>query len=160
LFNAGVRPALNVGISVSRVGGNAQIKAMKRVAGPLKLELAMFRELEAFAKFGSDLDKSTMQQLRRGARLTEILKQQQYSPVTLERQIALVFAATNGYLDEIPVENCREFENEFLELMETKHKALLFSIVEVKDITDSIKKDLNEVLTSFTERFKAIRGIN
>lgn len=160
LFNAGVRPALNVGISVSRVGGNAQIKAMKRVAGPLKLELAMFRELEAFAKFGSDLDKSTMQQLRRGARLTEILKQQQYSPVTLERQIALVFAATNGYLDEIPVENCREFENEFLELMETKHKALLFSIVEVKDLTDSIKKDLNEVLASFTERFKAIRGIN
>jgi F-type H+-transporting ATPase subunit alpha len=160
LFNAGVRPALNVGISVSRVGGNAQIKAMKRVAGPLKLELAMFRELEAFAKFGSDLDKSTMQQLRRGGRLTEILKQQQYSPVSLERQIALVFAATNGYLDEIPVENCREFENEFLELMETKHKALLFSIVEVKDITDSIKKDLNEVLTSFTERFKAIRGIN
>jgi len=160
LFNAGVRPALNVGISVSRVGGNAQIKAMKRVAGPLKLELAMFRELEAFAKFGSDLDKSTMQQLRRGGRLTEILKQQQYSPVTLERQIALVFAATNGYLDEIPVENCREFENEFLELMETKHKALLFSIVEVKDLTDSIKKDLNEVLTSFTERFKAIRGIN
>jgi F-type H+-transporting ATPase subunit alpha len=160
LFNAGVRPALNVGISVSRVGGNAQIKAMKRVAGPLKLELAMFRELEAFAKFGSDLDKSTMQQLRRGGRLTEILKQQQYSPVSLERQIALVFAATNGYLDEIPVENCREFENEFLELMETKHKALLFSIVEVKDITDSIKKDLNEVLTSFSERFKAIRGIN
>ena len=160
LFNAGVRPALNVGISVSRVGGNAQIKAMKRVAGPLKLELAMFRELEAFAKFGSDLDKSTMQQLRRGARLTEILKQQQYSPVSLERQIALVFAATNGYLDEIPVENCREFELEFLELMETKHKALLFSIVEVKDLTDPIKKELNEVLTSFTERFKAIRGIN
>ena len=160
LFNAGVRPALNVGISVSRVGGNAQIKAMKRVAGPLKLELAMFRELEAFAKFGSDLDKSTMQQLRRGARLTEILKQQQYSPVSLERQIALVFAATNGYLDEIPVENCREFEQEFLELMETKHKALLFSIVEVKDLTDPIKKELNEVLTSFTERFKAIRGIN
>jgi len=160
LFNAGVRPALNVGISVSRVGGNAQIKAMKRVAGPLKLELAMFRELEAFAKFGSDLDKSTMQQLRRGARLTEILKQQQYSPVSLERQIALVFAATNGYLDEIPVENCREFEIEFLELMETKHKALLFSIVEVKDLTDPIKKELNEVLTSFTERFKAIRGIN
>ena len=160
LFNAGVRPALNVGISVSRVGGNAQIKAMKRVAGPLKLELAMFRELEAFAKFGSDLDKSTMQQLRRGARLTEILKQQQYSPVTLERQIALVFAATNGYLDEIPVELCREFENEYLELMETNHKALLFSIVEVKDLNDQIKKDLNEVLSSFTERFKAIRGIN
>jgi len=160
LFNAGVRPALNVGISVSRVGGNAQIKAMKRVAGPLKLELAMFRELEAFAKFGSDLDKSTMQQLRRGARLTEILKQQQYSPVTLERQIALVFAATNGYLDEIPVELCREFENEYLELLETKHKALLFSIVEVKDLNDQIKKDLNEVLSSFTERFKAIRGIN
>ena len=160
LFNAGVRPAVNVGISVSRVGGNAQIKAMKRVAGPLKLELAMFRELESFAKFGSDLDKSTMQQLRRGGRLTEILKQQQYSPVSLERQIALVFAATNGYLDEIPLENCREFEDEFLELMETKHKALLFSIVEVKDITDSIRKDLNEVLTSFTERFKAIRGIN
>jgi F-type H+-transporting ATPase subunit alpha len=159
LFNAGVRPALNVGISVSRVGGNAQIKAMKRVAGPLKLELAMFRELEAFAKFGSDLDKSTMQQLRRGARLTEILKQQQYSPVSVDRQIALIFAATNGYLDEIPTEYAREFETEFLELMETKHKQLLSSIVEVKDLTDPIKKDLNAVLTSFTERFKSIRGI-
>jgi F-type H+-transporting ATPase subunit alpha len=160
LFNAGVRPALNVGISVSRVGGNAQIKAMKRVAGPLKLELAMFRELEAFSKFGSDLDKSTMQQLRRGARLTEILKQQQYSPVSVDRQIALIFAATNGYIDSIPLENVREFEDEFLDLMETKHKALLSSIIEVKDITDSIKKDLNEVLTSFSERFKAIRGIS
>jgi F-type H+-transporting ATPase subunit alpha len=160
LFNAGVRPALNVGISVSRVGGNAQIKAMKRVAGPLKLELAMFRELEAFSKFGSDLDKSTMQQLRRGARLTEILKQQQFSPVSVDRQIALIFAATNGYIDSIPLENVREFEDEFLDLMETKHKALLSSIIEVKDITDTIKKDLNEVLTSFSERFKAIRGIS
>lgn len=160
LFNAGVRPALNVGISVSRVGGNAQIKAMKRVAGPLKLELAMFRELEAFSKFGSDLDKSTMQQLRRGARLTEILKQQQFSPVSVDRQIALIFAATNGYIDSIPLENVREFEDEFLDLMETKHKALLSSIIEVKDITESIKKDLNEVLTSFSERFKAIRGIS
>jgi F-type H+-transporting ATPase subunit alpha len=160
LFNAGVRPALNVGISVSRVGGNAQIKAMKRVAGPLKLELAMYRELEAFSKFGSDLDKSTMQQLRRGARLTEILKQQQFSPVSVDRQIALIFAATNGYIDSIPLENVREFEDEFLDLMETKHKALLSSIIEVKDITDSIRKDLNEVLTSFSERFKAIRGIS
>ena len=160
LFNAGVRPALYVGISVSRVGGNAQIKAMKRVAGPLKLELAMYRELEAFSKFGSDLDKSTMQQLRRGARLTEILKQQQFSPVSVDRQIALIFAATNGYIDSIPLENVREFEDEFLDLMETKHKALLSSIIEVKDITDSIRKDLNEVLTSFSERFKAIRGIS
>jgi F-type H+-transporting ATPase subunit alpha len=160
LFNAGVRPALNVGISVSRVGGNAQIKAMKRVAGPLKLELAMYRELEAFSKFGSDLDKSTMQQLRRGARLTEILKQQQFSPVSVDRQIALIFAATNGYIDSIPLENVREFEDEFLDLMETKHKTLLSSIIEVKDITDSIRKDLNEVLTSFSERFKAIRGIS
>ncbi len=160
LFNAGVRPALNVGISVSRVGGNAQIKAMKRVAGPLKLELAMYRELEAFSKFGSDLDKSTMQQLRRGARLTEILKQQQFSPVSVDRQIALIFAATNGYIDSIPLENVREFEDEFLDLMETKHKSLLSSIIEVKDITDSIRKDLNEVLTSFSERFKAIRGIS
>jgi F-type H+-transporting ATPase subunit alpha len=160
LFNAGVRPALNVGISVSRVGGNAQIKAMKRVAGPLKLELAMYRELEAFSKFGSDLDKSTMQQLRRGARLTEILKQQQFSPVSVDRQIALIFAATNGYIDSIPLENVREFEDEFLDLMETKHKALLSSIIEVKDITDSIRKDLNEVLASFSERFKAIRGIS
>ena len=160
LFNAGVRPALNVGISVSRVGGNAQIKAMKRVAGPLKLELAMYRELEAFSKFGSDLDKSTMQQLRRGARLTEILKQQQFSPVSVDRQIALIFAATNGYIDSIPLENVREFEDEYLDLMETKHKALLSSIIEVKDITDSIRKDLNEVLTSFSERFKAIRGIS
>jgi F-type H+-transporting ATPase subunit alpha len=101
-----------------------------------------------------------MQQLRRGARLTEILKQQQFSPVSVDRQIALIFAATNGYIDSIPLENVREFEDEFLDLMETKHKALLSSIIEVKDITDSIRKDLNEVLTSFSERFKAIRGIS
>lgn len=154
LFNAGVRPALNVGISVSRVGGNAQIKAMKRVAGPLKLELAMYRELEAFSKFGSDLDKSTMQQLRRGARLTEILKQQQFSPVSVDRQIALIFAATNGYIDSIPLENVREFEDEFLDLMETKHKALLSSIIEVKDITDSIRKILMKYLLHLVKDLK------
>jgi F-type H+-transporting ATPase subunit alpha len=155
LFNAGTRPALNIGISVSRVGGNAQIKAMRKVAGPLKLEQAQYRSLEAFAKFGSDLDKSTQQQLRRGARLNEIMKQQQFQPLPVERQIVIIFAATNGYLDEIPVESVKRFEEEFLDLMETQHKDVLNAIIDNKEITDDIKQKLTSILGTFTSRFKS-----
>ena len=117
LFNSGQRPAVDVGLSVSRVGGAAQIKAMKKTAGTLKLDLAQFRELEAFAKFGSDLDKSTQQQLTRGAILMEILKQKQYSPVSVEKQVAIIFAGTNGYLDEIDVSRIGEFEEKFMDFL-------------------------------------------
>ncbi len=154
LFNAGVRPALNVGISVSRVGGNAQIKAMKKVAGPLKLELAMFRELAAFAKFGSDLDKSTQQQLRRGARLTEILKQDQYVPVSVENQVALIYAATNGHLDDLPVESLKRFESEFFEFMNSAHPEVIDSIGVNKEITADNKAKIDAALTGFVEGFK------
>lgn len=154
LFNAGVRPALNVGISVSRVGGNAQIKAMRKVAGPLKLDLAMYRELEAFARFGSDLDKSTLQQLRRGARLTEVLKQKQFEPVPVEKQIALIFAATNGFLDELPVESLDRFEKEFYKFFDVKYPKLLNSIIVEKVLTDKISEELKKAISEFTEEFK------
>ncbi|MCX7879962.1 MAG: F0F1 ATP synthase subunit alpha [Ignavibacteria bacterium] len=154
LFNAGIRPAMNIGISVSRVGGNAQIKAMKKVAGPLKIELAQYRELEAFAKFGSDLDKTTQQQLRRGARLTEILKQKQYNPLPVEKQIALLWTATNGYLDDFPVEILSTFETEFFEYLETTSYNLLDSIIRVKDLTDEIVQNLRTAVENFIESFK------
>ncbi len=154
LFYSGVRPAINVGISVSRVGGNAQIKAMKQVAGRLRLELAQYRELEAFAKFGSDLDKATQQQLRRGARLVEILKQGQYTPYPFENQITIIYAATNGFLDEIPVEECRRYENELLESMQLRYKDLLTEIASKKELTDEMKNKLNTILKEFTEAFK------
>jgi F-type H+-transporting ATPase subunit alpha len=125
LFNAGVRPAINVGISVSRVGGSAQIKAMKSVAGTLKLDQAYYRELEAFAKFGSDLDKTTQATLNKGARNVEILKQGQYSPLSVEKQIAIIFCGTRGLLVNVPVNRVREFEEEFLDFLELKHKDLL-----------------------------------
>src|SRR5713226_6867227 len=129
LFNAGVRPAINVGISVSRVGGNAQIKAMKKIAGRLRLDLAQYRELEAFAKFGSDLDKSTQAQLRRGSRLVELQKQGQYAPLQVEEQVVSMFAGTNGYLDDIPLEHVERFERDFLDVMRLKHAALLDEII-------------------------------
>ncbi|MER3523338.1 MAG: F0F1 ATP synthase subunit alpha [Ignavibacteria bacterium] len=154
MFNAGVRPAINVGISVSRVGGNAQIKAMKKVAGRLRLELAQYRELEAFAKFGSDLDKATLQQLRRGARLVELLKQDQYQPMAVEKQVVSIFAGTNGYLDEIPVEHVRRYEKEMLEVMELRHHDLLDAIAEQKDLTDEITEKLKAILLQFTDAFK------
>jgi F-type H+-transporting ATPase subunit alpha len=158
LFNAGVRPALNIGISVSRVGGNAQIKAMKKVAGPLKLELAQFRALEAFAKFGSDLDKSTQQQLRRGSRLMEIMKQGQYSPVPVEEQVVIITAATSGYLDEIPAEHVKRFETEFLDIVRTTHADILTDLGKAKEMKDEIKARLMPLLDSFTERFKTGLG--
>lgn len=158
LFNAGVRPALNIGISVSRVGGAAQIKAMKKVSGPLKLELAQFRALEAFAKFGSDLDKSTQQQLRRGAVLTEIMKQGQYKPLPIDKQIALIYSATSGMLDDIPLEFLKRYENEFLELLETQHSDFLLKIRKEKALTDDIRLELDSLIAKFIETFK--RTIN
>ena len=155
LFNAGIRPAIDVGISVSRVGGNAQIKAMKKVAGRLRIELAQYRELEAFAKFGSDLDKATLQQLRRGSRLIELLKQGQYMPMPVEKQVVSLFAGTNGFLDEIPVEHVQRYERELQELMELKHSELLAAIAEKKDLTDDIVTRLKALLREFTDSFKA-----
>jgi F-type H+-transporting ATPase subunit alpha len=159
LFNAGIRPAMNIGISVSRVGGNAQIKAMKKVAGPLKLELAQYRELEAFAKFGSDLDKATQQQLRRGARLTEILKQKQFNPLSVEKQIALLWTATNGYLDALPIEVLGTFETEFFEFMETAHNDVLHSIISTKDLTETVVANLKECVEEFVQHFKTKHNI-
>ena len=155
LFNAGVRPAINVGISVSRVGGNAQIKAMKKIAGTLRLDLAQYRELEAFAKFGSDLDKATLQQLRRGERLVEILKQKQYVPMDVEKQIVIIYAATSGYLDELPVEKLAQYEADLLLEMENMHKQLLNDIADKKELTDDIKERLDKVVKEFTERYKS-----
>ena len=154
LFNSGVRPAINVGISVSRVGGNAQIKAMKKVAGRLRLELAQYRELEAFAKFGSDLDKSTQQQLRRGSRLVELLKQGQYVPMPVEKQVVSIFAGTNGYLDDVPIEHVQRFESELLEMMDLKHAALLEEIAVKKELGDEIQKRLHSVVKEFSASFK------
>jgi F-type H+-transporting ATPase subunit alpha len=154
MFNSGIRPAINVGISVSRVGGNAQIKAMKRVAGRLRLDLAQYRELEAFAKFGSDLDKATLQQLRRGSRLVELLKQGQYVPMPVEKQVVSIFAGTNGYLDEIPLEHVERYEREVLERLELKHSDLLDAIVAKKDLTEEITAKLHAILKEFTEAFK------
>ncbi len=153
LFNSGIRPAINVGNSVSRVGGSAQVKAMKAVAGRLRLDLAQFRELAAFAQFGSDLDKATQAALARGQRTTEILKQNQYEPLPVEKQIAIIFAATNGYLDEVPVPECRRYEKELYSFLEARHPSLLKGIVEKKDIkgelTDRIKAALAEFGTVF-----------
>jgi F-type H+-transporting ATPase subunit alpha len=155
LFNAGVRPAINVGISVSRVGGNAQIKAMKKIAGTLRIDLAQYRELEAFTKFGSDLDKVTLQRLRRGARLVEILKQGQYNPYPIENQIVIIFAGTNGYLDEIPLEEVPRYEKELLELMEVKHKNdILNVIVSRKELSDELINKMKSILAEFTNNFK------
>jgi F-type H+-transporting ATPase subunit alpha len=154
MFNAGIRPAINVGISVSRVGGNAQIKAMKKVAGRLRIELAQYRELEAFAKFGSDLDKATLAQLRRGSRLVELLKQGQYQPMPVEQQVVSVFAGTNGFLDEIPLESVQRYEGELLQMMDIKHQDILRAISEKKELTDELSAQLKSVLQDFTTSFR------
>ncbi|MBV8972520.1 MAG: F0F1 ATP synthase subunit alpha [Sphingomonadaceae bacterium] len=153
LFNQGVRPAINVGNSVSRVGGSAQIKAMRQVAGTLRLALAQYRELAAFAQFGSDLDKSTQQQLTRGARLVEILKQQQYQPLAVERQVAIIYAATNGYLDPIPVERLRAYEEGLYRFLDAHRPGVLATIAEKKILDDDVKAKLNEALTEFGKEF-------
>jgi len=149
LFNSGFRPAINVGNSVSRVGGSAQIKAMRQVAGTLRLDLAQFRELQAFAQFGSDLDKATQAQLARGQRLTEILKQPQYQPMDVEKQVLVIWSATNGYTDDIAVEDVRRFETGLLEFVENSHPGLLADIADKKTLTDEIKAGLKQVLEDF-----------
>jgi F-type H+/Na+-transporting ATPase subunit alpha len=153
LFNSGVRPAVNVGLSVSRVGGAAQIKAMKQVAGTLKLDLAQYRELAAFAQFGSDLDKVTQNQLNRGARLTELLKQPQFSPLPTEKQIILIFAGTNGYLDDLKVEQIRAFEDGLYQYLDTAQSALLSDIVTRKTLDDDIKSRINAALKEYKANF-------
>src|SRR5262245_13246707 len=159
LFNQGVRPAINVGNSVSRVGGSAQIKAMRQVAGTLRLDLAQYRELAAFAQFGSsDLDKATQQQLNRGARLVELLKQPQYAPLPVERQVAIVYAGTQGLLDEIPVPQIRAYEEQFHRYMETRFSSLLATIREKKNLDDEMKKSLTAAIKEFNEQFAAARG--
>jgi F-type H+/Na+-transporting ATPase subunit alpha len=154
LFNSGVRPAINVGISVSRVGGNAQIKAMKKVAGTLRLDLAQYRELEAFAKFGSDLDKATQQQLRRGQRLVELLKQGANVPMPVEEQVVVVYAGTQGYLDEIPIEKVREFELGLLDEARLRHKDLLDDIASKKELTEDIVTRLKRMLSDYVAQFR------
>jgi len=154
LFNSGIRPAINVGNSVSRVGGSAQIKAMKQVAGTLRIDLAQFRELQAFAQFGSDLDKATQAQLARGLRLVEILKQPQYRPMAIENQVVGIWAASNGFTDDIAVEDVRSFEAELLKFIENSHPGLLQNIREKKTLTDEIKNDLQVVLRDFKDLWK------
>ncbi len=160
LFYAGVRPAVNVGLSVSRVGGNAQIKAMKQVAGRLRLELAQYREMSAFAQFGSDLDKATLAQLHRGERLVEILKQDQYQPISVELQIMVIYAATNGYLDKLDVSKCKQFEKELYAYLEKDHGALLGELREKKQIDDPLRAEIKKVLDAFLERFMKFHGEN
>ncbi|MGB7631182.1 MAG: F0F1 ATP synthase subunit alpha [Candidatus Deferrimicrobium sp.] len=156
LFYSGVRPAVNVGLSVSRVGGNAQIKAMKQVAGRLRLELAQYREMAAFAQFGSDLDKTTQMQLARGARLVEMLKQDQYRPQTVEQQVVTIFAATNGFTDGFGIDSLTKFETELFSFMKDRHGALLAEIGEKKQITDEIKAKLSAALEEFKGMFKEV----
>ena len=153
LFNAGVRPAINVGISVSRVGGSAQTKAMKKIAGRLRLDLAQFRELEAFAAFGSDLDAASKAQLERGSRLVELLKQGQYSPFSLERMVVSIWAGTTGQLDEIPVVDIRRFESEFLDFIARERKAIFDVISETKELSDDTVAKMTEAITAFKKQF-------
>jgi F-type H+-transporting ATPase subunit alpha len=153
LFNSGVRPAINVGISVSRVGGSAQVKAMKKIAGRLRLDLAQFRELEAFAAFGSDLDAASKAQLERGARMVELLKQGQYSPFSVERQVVAIWAGTTGKLDSIPVADIRRFESEFLDFVTRERKSVLDVIAETKDLSDDTVAKLEVAISTFKSQF-------
>ena len=152
-----MRPAINVGLSVSRVGGNAQIKAMKQVAGTLRLGLAQYRELAAFEQFGSDLDRATQAQLKRGRRLTEILKQDQYSPLSVEKQIVAIFAGTYGYLDDLEVEECRSFEKGLYEFLDTSFPALGRKILEKKELDDSLRAEIQKMLEEYKKKFMAER---
>jgi F-type H+-transporting ATPase subunit alpha len=154
LFNSGIRPAINVGNSVSRVGGAAQVKAMKAVAGRLRLDLAQYRELAAFSQFGSDLDKSTQASLARGQRMTEVLKQGQYQPLPVEKQIVIIFAATSGFLDDIPVSDSRRYETEVYSFLESRHPDVLKAIATRKDIKGELTERLKTVLAEFREGFR------
>ncbi|MBM3810721.1 MAG: F0F1 ATP synthase subunit alpha [Acidimicrobiia bacterium] len=153
LFNSNIRPAINVGISVSRVGGNAQVKAMRQVAGTLRLDLAQYRALAAFAQFGSDLDKASQAQLNRGMRLVEILKQPQFSPYPVEKQILSIYAGTNGYLDDLPVAECRRFEAGLLQFAENAHPQILSEIREKKAISDELKSKIEAMIKEYKQRF-------
>ncbi|MBE7543499.1 MAG: F0F1 ATP synthase subunit alpha [Bryobacteraceae bacterium] len=155
MFNSNVRPAVDVGLSVSRVGGNAQIKAMKQVAGSLRLDLAQYRALAAFAQFGSDLDKASQAQLNRGRRLTEILKQPQYKPLPVEKQVLILYAGTNSFLDDIPVERCLQFEAELYRHVENGHPEILSTIREKKAIDDALKAQIEAMLKDFKQQFIA-----
>jgi F-type H+/Na+-transporting ATPase subunit alpha len=157
LFNSGIRPAVNVGLSVSRVGFSAAIKAMKQVGATLKLELAQYRELAAFAQFGSDLDKATQAQLNRGQRLVEILKQDQFNPLPFSKQILIIYAGTNGFLDDLPTEQCRDFEKQLYTYIDTMNPGLLKTIEDKKALDDAIKSDMNKTLKEFKERFVSER---
>ncbi|MBW2056390.1 MAG: F0F1 ATP synthase subunit alpha [Deltaproteobacteria bacterium] len=153
LFYSGVRPAVNVGLSVSRVGGNAQIKAMKQVAGSLRLDLAQYREMAAFAQFGSDLDKATQAQLARGSRLVEVLKQGQYQPLPVEKEVVIIYAGVNGWLDDIPVESIAKFEKELYDFLDTKYPEIGRAIGEKKELDDQIQEKLDGILQEFKEKF-------
>jgi len=155
LFNQGIRPAINVGNSVSRVGGSAQIKAMRQVAGSLRLDLAQYRELAAFAQFGSDLDPATQRQLNRGKRLTEILKQPQYQPLPVEKQVAIIYAATNGYLDSVPVERLRAYEDGLMKFLDTRHPGVMAAVADKKVLDDDVKKGLVAALEEYGKQFAA-----
>jgi F-type H+/Na+-transporting ATPase subunit alpha len=158
LFYSGVRPAINAGISVSRVGGNAQIKAMKKVAGSLRLDLAQYRELEAFAQFGSDLDKATQAQLNRGARLVEVLKQGEYSPISVEKQVIIIYAATEGRLDRVAVGDIVEYEQELYNYFDTRKKDLLDALRSKGEMDDGLKSKIDAALEEFTEQFLVRKG--
>ena len=158
LFHQGVRPAINVGNSVSRVGGSAQIKAMRQVAGTLRLDLAQYRELAAFAQFGSDLDKGTQAQLDRGRRLVEILKQPQYQPLGVEKQVAIVYAATKGYLDPVAVSDLRKYEDGLYRFLETSRPQVLAGIIEKKTLDDDLRAQLDAALKEFGKQFAAMTG--
>ncbi len=154
LFNAGIRPAINVGISVSRVGGNAQIKAMKQVAGQLRLDLAQYRELVTFAQFGTELDKASQAQLNRGERLTEVLKQGQYVPISVEKQILIIYAGNRGFLDDFEIDQIENYEKSLYEYFERAHPDLLKEIVEKKEISPELDETINKIMTTFNQEFK------
>lgn len=153
LFNAGQRPAVNAGISVSRVGGNAQIKAMKQVAGTLRLELAQYRELAAFSQFGSDLDKESVKRLEKGKRLVEILKQTQYNPMSVEKEIIILYSAVNNHLIDIPVNKIKDFEKELFNYMDTHYRDIEKEILEKKKLTDELKSKLDKAINDFKNVF-------
>jgi F-type H+-transporting ATPase subunit alpha len=155
LFNAGVRPAINVGISVSRVGGSAQTKAIKKIAGRLRLDLAQYRELEAFAAFGSDLDAASKAQLERGARMVELLKQGQYSPYSVERQVVSIWAGTTGKMDSIPVADIRRFEGEFLDYIQHSHSSIFEVISSTRELSDDTVAALEKAIETFKSQFSA-----
>ena len=154
MFNQGIRPAVNVGLSVSRVGSAAQTKAMKKVAGSIKLELAQYREMAAFAQFGSDLDASTQKLLNRGSKLTELLKQKQYSPMTVAEQVLTIFAGVRGYLDDIDLKNIEDFENQLLEKCKSEKPEIIESISSSGKLDEDIEKKLASLINDLKEKFK------